>query len=194
MILFDTKEFNGYTVNVYYDECPESPREWSNLGTIYNKTSHFRADGEDLDQFILPTTGKLDTRTLDRGYIWLPVWAFEHSGVYLRAAANNPFTAIYGGWDTGLFGIVAVSRETVRREYGCKHITPEIKKKVLGALKAEIEEYSNYLNGEVYGYVLTDSDGEEIDSCWGYYGSDLEENGLLDAARGMIPAELLDVA
>ena len=30
----ETWEVNGYVVHLYYDDHPESPREWSNLGTI----------------------------------------------------------------------------------------------------------------------------------------------------------------
>jgi hypothetical protein len=26
--------------------------------------------------------------------------------------------------------------------------------------------------GEVYGFVVTDSRGEHVDSCWGFYGAD----------------------
>ena len=46
-------------------------------------------------------------------------------------------------------------------------------------MQAEVEDYSNYINGSVYGYVLEDNDGEELDSCWGFYGFDWETNGLM---------------
>lgn len=32
--------YKGHHINIYYDDCPESPREWSNLGTFY--TAHRR--------------------------------------------------------------------------------------------------------------------------------------------------------
>ena len=37
-----------------------------------------------------------------------------------------------------------------------------------------IEMYEQWSNGDVYGYVIEDSDGEEVEdgSCWGYYGTD----------------------
>jgi hypothetical protein len=37
---------------------------------------------------------------------------------------------------------------------------------------ALIEQYQQWCRGEVYGYVIEDSDGEEIESCWGYYGDE----------------------
>ena len=51
-------------------------------------------------------------------------------------------------------------------------------------MRGEVELYDNYLRGEVYGYELyerdSDTDWSEIDSCWGFYGDTLEENGMLD--------------
>lgn len=62
----------------------------------------------------------------------------------------------------------------------------------------EVETYDKYLRGEVYGYKLekevvveekcphcdeiikTYITWEEEDSCWGYYGDCLEENGIRD--------------
>ena len=62
----------------------------------------------------------------------------------------------------------------------------------------EVEVYDQYLRGDVYGFKLTKTvveqemcphcgevireyeDKEEVDSCWGFYGDCLEENGILD--------------
>jgi hypothetical protein len=37
-----------------------------------------------------------------------------------------------------------------------------------------VETWNQYLWGDVWGYVITDSDGEEVESgsCWGFYGLD----------------------
>ncbi|SHF15500.1 hypothetical protein SAMN02745133_01946 [Desulforamulus putei DSM 12395] len=45
-------------------------------------------------------------------------------------------------------------------------------------LQSEVETYSQWLEGDVYGFVLKDAEGNEIDSCWGFYGTDWEKNGL----------------
>ena len=52
-------------------------------------------------------------------------------------------------------------------------------------MKGEVETYSQWANGEVYGFRLIKVDEynkeiEEIDSCWGFYGSDPRENGIED--------------
>lgn len=65
-------------------------------------------------------------------------------------------------------------------------------------MNGEVEVYDQYLRGDVYGFKLTKTvveqeicphcgevireyeDEEEVDSCWGFYGDCLEENGILD--------------
>ena len=46
--------------------------------------------------------------------------------------------------------------------------------------ESEIKTYDQELCGEVYGFSIEDSDGEVEDSCGGFYGSDLNENGMGD--------------
>ena len=58
-------------------------------------------------------------------------------------------------------------------------------------LEAEVVIYDQYLCGETYGFQVFEFDKEsgtweETDeSCWGFYGSDLEENGILDTVDGL---------
>lgn len=56
-------------------------------------------------------------------------------------------------------------------------------------LKNEVKIYDYYLCGEVYGFILEESDEcdcceheewQEIDSCFGFYGNDFKNNGLFD--------------
>ena len=67
-------------------------------------------------------------------------------------------------------------------------------KKAEEALRAEVETYNQYLTGDVYGFRqfkinknpkkcptcehIVEEKETEIDSCWGFYGSDLDANGL----------------
>lgn len=61
-----------------------------------------------------------------------------------------------------------------------------------GSLKASFDLWESWAWGDVYGYVLEDADGEELEypdgdcggSCWGFYGSDHEASGLLECATG----------
>ena len=60
------------------------------------------------------------------------------------------------------------------------------KKDAETALKATANLYKWWAFGDVYGYTIEDEDGEQIDSCWGFYGPDMDKNGLLDAVNNAL--------
>jgi hypothetical protein len=43
------------------------------------------------------------------------------------------------------------------------------------ALRGELKVWAQYVEVDVYGVVVKDSDGEVVDSCWGLYGSEYAE-------------------
>lgn len=47
------------------------------------------------------------------------------------------------------------------------------------------KEYQDFLNEDVYGYVILDTKEEIIDSIWGYYGK-LEDLDIIDKAKERI--------
>ncbi len=56
-------------------------------------------------------------------------------------------------------------------------------------LEAEVHEYDNYLQGEVYGFRAFEG-REEIDSCWGYNPGDYDTRTFFDDMFGEWGAEL----
>lgn len=58
-------------------------------------------------------------------------------------------------------------------------IPDRVKNTVVSVLINEVAVYNDYLTGNVHGYILKDSEGNEMESCWGFLG-DLEKSGLLD--------------
>jgi len=109
-------------------------------------------------------------------YIVLPLYLYDHSGITMR---TTPFSC---PWDSGQVGVIFVEKNKVREEYGWKVITAKRKEKILERLKGEVETYDQYLRGEVYGFRKL-VDGEEVDSCWGFYGSDHRDSGLFENAE-----------
>ena len=96
------------------------------------------------------------------------LFLYDHSGLSI---SSGPFSCL---WDSGWFGIVAVSVEQVKKEYGWKVLTQSRRKKIEEYLQNEIDTYNEYLHGEVYGFQVTpeDDDTEILDSCWGFFGDD----------------------
>lgn len=57
-------------------------------------------------------------------------------------------------------------------------------------LKSAARLYESWAFGDVYGYLITDENGDDAGGCWGFYGADHEESGLAESARDEIDAEI----
>lgn len=146
-------------IRIEQDQDPIHPRkDWDNLGTIlYTSTRYIlgdkRMDAEEIARI-----------EMDRDNICLPVYAYMHGGTALNT------TGFCCPFDSGKCGIIYVSKEAVRKEWHRKRISPKLMQTILHNLRCEIETYSNFLSGEVYGYIIEDDEGNELDSCWGIFG------------------------
>ena len=90
---------------------------------------------------------------------------YEHSGI---ALSTEPFN---DRLDSGQLGIIYCTKEKAKKEIFCPD-EKELIKTVEDILKSELKTYNQYIEGEVYGYMI-EKDGEDMDSCWGYYGEDV---------------------
>ena len=100
----------------------------------------------------------------------LPVYMIDHSGL----AFNT--TGFGCPWDSGQVGFIFVSKKEVEENFGKGKGNIEKAKKIL---VDEVETYSKWSKGEVYGYVVKKAcpncgHYEEVagESCWGFYGMD----------------------
>ena len=119
---------------------------------------------------------------------------YEHNGITISTSSGYPYN---DRWDSCCVGFVYVTKKTIFKK--CSGITEENwKERADKILEGEMETYDLYLTDEVYGYILIKKvikqdkcphcgevireyeDEEEVDSCWGFYGDCLEENGILD--------------
>lgn len=177
-----TIDYKGYTIKIKQDFDPLNPRkEWDNLGTIvywYNRYELGDVDGSkeygDGDDF-------LQAMQQDKDAVMLPVYMYDHSG---QTISTTPFSC---QWDGGQIGWIYASSETIKKEWG--EVTDETKEKAKNCLKAEIECFDNYITGNVYGYVVEDSNGECIESCCGYNGEDGVEQAI-EEAKGIVDYEM----
>jgi hypothetical protein len=156
--VYEIEKVGKYTVKVVQDTDPLNPRvHWDNIGTMvcfhrrYNLGDKHNMDIDEAQEFI------------KRKDIYsLPLFLYDHSGITMSTA---PFSC---SWDSGQVGFIYMDRETYLKEFGGKRVN---KKRLYDCLRAEVEEYDNYLTGDVYGYkVVEDESGDVIDSCWGYFG------------------------
>lgn len=174
-------KYKGYTINIIRDDYSADPlKEFDSLGEIgYISTSRYILGSKALDIKELISIEKND-----REYISIPVYAYIHTGATIKASkSGNPF---HCPWDSGQTGIVFVSKDKVRKEYGWKKITAERKQQIEQHLINEVVLFDHYVSGNVYGYEIE----ETGDSCWGFYGDDFNESGLLDDAKDAIECSL----
>jgi hypothetical protein len=178
MDVVERVEYEGYTIRIYYDPDPPNPRtEYDNLGTLIAKTKreNYSDKGVRVDLGDYSSWSEAEAAVM-REYgpsILLPVYMYEHSGI---ALSTSPY---HDPWDSGRLGLIFVPLATVRDEYGVRRISKNLRERVVHYLKGEIETYSAYLNGEVYGVTLMLGD-EELFSCWGYFD---KEYAIEDAKR-----------
>lgn len=168
----------------------ESPRQDSNLGTIFYKSNYIilgdeRISGDPIEWLeeqlgVKPEFEYTNRRLKElsdlfcQKFIALPVYKYEHSGIVL---ATTPFSC---PWDSGQVGFIMATPKEVREWYGVSRVTKKVRERALESLRGEIETFSQFLEGEVYGFRIIDEDGDEVDGCSGFYGDNHLENGMLD--------------
>ncbi|MGH6922868.1 MAG: hypothetical protein ACRED5_03770 [Propylenella sp.] len=113
----------------------------------------------------------------------IPLFLYDHSGVIYRTGYGNPF---HCPWDSGRVGIVALRRA----DWGDGNEPDE---RLAEYAQSVAEEYSSWANGECYGYVLCDPAGHELDSCWGFIGTDHVRQEAAAAASAHDPGDVARV-
>lgn len=161
------------TLKIYQEMHPLNPREWDNNGIMHCWHSRYKlgdipssppdyVESEDNDaKQLIPSI-----------YVCLPLYLYDHSS--LSISTNLPSC----NWDTSQIGYIYTTLQKLS-EMG--HAELPAKDKVIEWLKSEVEEYNQYLQGDVWRFELFE-DEELVDSCSGFFGTNFNENGLLDHA------------
>jgi hypothetical protein len=108
------------------------------------------------------------------GFVILPLYLYDHSGLTMSTSAFSC------PWDSGQVGVIYMDLAKIVEHWG--EVEDPIKT-ATDCLVSEVKEYDQYLTGDVYGYIIEDEDGEDLDSCWGFYGFDYAKQEALDAAK-----------
>lgn len=168
-------EYKGHSIEIEQDLTPMNPRiDMDNLGTMGCIHGRYNL-GDQKEKYTIEDLQVIEAN-LDDKYIVLPLFLYDHSGITMN---TKGFSC---RWDSGQVGIIFVSKEKVRNEYGVKRVSSKLKNSILSYLVSEVETYDDFLTGNVYGYDI-----DEIDeACSGFFGSDHEKNGLLEYARNAI--------
>lgn len=172
---FSTGE-NEYRFEVWPDPDPTSPRENDNLGTMLYSHSRYvlgdeRTRFSSFDEYL--ESAKISPNEV----VSLPLYLLDHSGLKMSTEDFND------RWDSGVVGVIFVTFDKLREEYGVSSVDEQTVERAQAALRAEVEEFSQYLEGDIYGFRLRRKDADkwvEEESGWGFYGADPQDNGMLD--------------
>jgi len=158
--VYETKKIGKYTVKVIQDENPLDPRvDFDNVAHMI--CFHRRYDLGDKHNFNTWRDEELLSLLKRKDVYWLPLYLYDHSGITM---STGSFSC---PWDSGQVGYIYMERSEYLKNWNKKKAD---KKKIYEILKAEVETYDNYLTGEVYGYIVEDENGDNVDSCWSYFG------------------------
>lgn len=172
--------YGVYTIRVQYDEFPDSPRNWSNLATMVCWHRRYRLG--DKHPFDCPEEFLDEAKS--EPCIMMPLFLYDHSGISIS-------TGHFGDrWDSMQVGFIYVPKKKVCQEFGWKRLTASRISRIETLLSSEVDYYDRYLRGEVFGYTAEDAKGNEINSCYGFYGIDMQENGLMDNAISSIQYDI----
>lgn len=170
---------NEYRIRIEQDDSPESPREWSNLGTMVCWHNRYTLGDEQpscgpmewalslAEEFEPGIEEKVERLDLDNHT--RDVAAYQREKVdaildrhvimlplylYDHSGITMNTSGFSCSWDSGQVGWIWVSRKTVREAYDWKRITQARVKQIERILKAEVAVYAQYLEGDVHGFVL----------------------------------------
>tara|TARA_R110002124_G_scaffold128157_9_gene288615 strand:+ start:23309 stop:23944 length:636 start_codon:yes stop_codon:yes gene_type:complete len=185
------KNVSNLKVKVVVDSFPASPRDDSGLGTMV--CEHSRYDLGDKDglyeavNFVEEcfSERQLENMGFDRTCLKsvenalvfsgkalvLPLYLYDHSGITMR---TTPFSC---PWDSSKVGFIFYSFADMRKEFGYLRINHSRKMFVNKQLKSEVEVYSQYLEGDVWGLIV-EEDSEVKESVFGFYGGNPLINGM----------------
>lgn len=107
----------------------------------------------------------------DKKYHFFLTKTYIHSGVVLGLEESGVMFPDER-WDVSRCGFILVSKKLHR-----------LKKSAYKSAKTLVKDWNYHLAGEIYGYVVKDTDDEHLDSCWGFVGEIdyCKEEGMLAA-------------
>lgn len=191
------------TLKIVQDTSPANPRtEFDNLCLMNCLHRRYDFGDKNVKEILFTKLGIID-RSLDsrdlikkaraKGLIFhsMPIYMYEHGNI---ALSTKPFSCTF---DSGQLGEIIVFNDDIKKEFSIKRFTKknkdEILAKVIKNMESEVETYSQYVSGEVYGFKVLDEDGDVLDSCYGFYGNNFEENGIKDYLPEEFHSQLKDI-
>jgi hypothetical protein len=164
-----------YRLRIEQDDSPQSPREMDPLGMMlcfhkrYTLGDKHSLHAEDFPLGWSDIESHLTV--VNQVEHVLRLYLYDHSGLTM---STTPFG---DRWDSGQIGFIYCTQKSADKWNG----GPMTKERIEAALRTEVEVYNQYLQGDVWGYIVEEVktcptcshvEYDHVDSCWGIYGEE----------------------
>jgi hypothetical protein len=176
----DTFEVDGFTVELHQDYDAGNPyKEWDQASEILSAVrdydlgdsvpvpnGNYYYDGRGGPQ--IPSKVMARWLTLFGGYVLAIPFTFQDYGSSgARTWLTTPDDDPADGW-------LVLSKESYDKEFGSygMPLSGDAEHTAEKTIRAEFDSFRSWIESEVLGFVIKDPAGQEVDSCWGFYGDD----------------------
>lgn len=162
------------------DDCPPDPRlDWDHLCTMVCFHDRYSLGDQHNYHPLTALDDVLEENEPDG--VWaMPLYLMDHSGLAIRTDPGLFQACDSAGWDWGKVGFIYVPKALMRKEFPSIRADLELAHKAEEIMWAEVEEYDQYLQGDVWLYIIerqcTDPECGHwvtLDCCGGYFGYDV---------------------
>lgn len=191
----EKRDVGNYRIKIYPDTEPCNPRNDDNLGKMicFRKTSSL-GDKHDYVHGDYSSWDEMEQAILrnEKGGVIIPLFVLEHGGMTMSTSSfNDP-------WDSGQVGFIIATNPAIRENWGIKNVTKKWREQAKKIILAEVEEYDQYLTGDVFGYKIFNlkkngKKGDEVDCVWNFFGRECCMDEAVSLARGFTIADEIDV-
>ena len=168
--LIESIDYKGCTIKIFSDDDPINPREdYDNLGKMFCAHKKYTLGDKSINELIdtddFNGWDEIQKHLIKElgAVIILPLYLYDHSGITI---STGQFSC---AWDSGQIGFIYATKEDILNWYGKKRISKQVKEWAAKHLENEVNLYDKYLRGDVVRFEVEDKDGENIDSCSGFY-------------------------
>ena len=113
---------------------------------------------------------------------FLPISLYDHSGITMWLGSKEGH--VDARWDCSSVGYAFIEYDEKR--FGK---SKDWKQEAYDIMSSEMKVYNDYVSGEIYGWEIKDEDGNRIDSCGGYFGSDSFDS-MFEEAKAKVDANI----
>lgn len=162
-------EDSNKKMEIYREQHPIDPREHDNLTTMECSHKKYTLGDKQFDSDKHSGWAEVKSKIKEQHNVVAikPLYLLDHSGLRISTSKmNNP-------WDSGQVGYAYITESNLDF-MGIKE-EDRTQENYRKWIKGEVEQYDDYLRGNVWRYKFYNSEGHQADSCGGFYGDSTEQ-------------------